>query len=83
MTQNSKRVFDFLVGNGAGMRFTTKEVQKALGFEQCATVLGAVSSLARKGYAVWDKEDREVNGEMKNVSVFYLTEAGANYVPED
>lgn len=83
MTPNSRKVLDFLKGNGVGVKFTTREVQNALGFEKSGSVTGSVTGLAKKGYAVWEKEIREVDGQEKEVSVFYLTEAGANFVPED
>lgn len=83
MTANSRKVFDFLKGNGAGVKFTVKDVQSALGFENASSVVGSVSGLARKGYAVWDKEVRsDDEGKETSVSVFYLTPEGAEYGPD-
>lgn len=83
MTPNSRKVLEFLQGNGAGVKFTTKEVQEALGFEKVASVTGSVSGLARKGYAVWEKETRtDAEGNEKVVSVFYLTDEGAKFDPD-
>lgn len=83
MTPNSRKVLDFLKGNGVGVKFTTKDVQTALGFEKAGTVTGSVTGLVNKGYAVREKELREVDGKEKEVSVFYLTEDGANFDPDD
>lgn len=83
MTPNSRKVFDFLKENGVGVRFTTKEVQTALGFEKAGSVTGSVTGLCNKGYAVREKEMRtDTEGKSKEVSVFYLTEAGAAFDPD-
>lgn len=82
MTPNSRKVLDFLKGNGVGVKFTTKDVQSALGFEKAGTVTGSVTGLVNKGYAVREKEIREVDGKEKEVSVFYLTQEGADYNPD-
>ena len=75
MTPNSRKVFDFLKGNGVGVKFTTSEVQKALDLEKAGSVTGSVTGLVKKGFA-------EVDGKQKEVSVFYLTEAGAAFDPD-
>lgn len=82
MTPNSRKVLDFLKGNGVGVKFTTHDVQKALGFEKAGTVTGSVTGLVNKGYAVREKEIREVDGKQKEVSVFYLTQEGADWDPD-
>lgn len=82
MTPNSRKVFDFLKGNGVGVKFTTRDIQTALGFDKPGCVTGSVTGLAKKGYAVWEKETREVDGKTKEVSVCYLTEAGAAFDPD-
>ena len=82
MTPNSRKVLDFLKGNGVGVKFTTRDVQKALDFEKAGTVTGSVTGLVNKGYAVREKEMREVDGKQKEVSVFYLTQEGADFDPD-
>ena len=82
MTPNSRKVLDFLKGNGVGVKFTTKDVQTALDFEKAGTVTGSVTGLVNKGYAVREKELREVDGKQKEVSVFYLTQAGYDFDPD-
>lgn len=82
MTPNSRKVFDFLKGNGVGVKFTTSEVQKALDLEKAGSVTGSVTGLVKKGFAVREKEMRKVDGKQKEVSVFYLTEAGAAFDPD-
>lgn len=81
MTPNSRKVLDFLKGNGVGVKFTTKDVQTALNFEKAGTVTGSVTGLVNKGYAVREKELREVDGKQKEVSVFYLTQEGMDFDP--
>ena len=82
MTPNSRKVFDFLKGNGVGVKFTTKDVQEALNLEKAGCVTGSVTGLVKKGFAVREKEMREVDGKQKEVSVFYLTEEGAAFDPD-
>ena len=83
MTENSRKVFEFLKAAGVGVRFTTKEVQTELGFEKAGSVTGSVTGLCNKGYAVREKETRtDAEGKTKEVSVFYLTEAGAGFDPD-
>ena len=82
MTPNSRKVLDFLKGNGVGVKFTTRDVQTALDFEKAGTVTGSVTGLVNKGYAVREKEMREVDGKQKEVSVFYLTQEGYDFDPD-
>lgn len=83
MTPNSRKVFDYLKAAGVGVRFTTKEVQEALGFEKAGSVTGSVTGLVNKEFAVREKETRtDAEGKSKEVSVFYLTEAGAAFDPD-
>lgn len=83
MTENSRKVFDYLKSAGAGVKFTTKQVQEALGFEKAGSVTGSVTGLVRKGYAERFKETVEVEeGKTKEISYFCLTEAGAAFDPD-
>ena len=82
MTENSRKVFDFLKGNGVGTRFITKDVQTALGFEHSGSVTGSINGLYKKGFVDKVTEEREVDGKTKKVCVFWLTEAGANFDPD-
>lgn len=83
MTPNSRKVFDYLKAAGVGVRFTTKEVQEALGFEKAGSVTGSVTGLVNKKFALREKEMRtDAEGKSKEVSVFYLTEAGAAFDPD-
>lgn len=83
MTVNSRKVFDFLKSNGVGVKFTTAEVMQALGFEKAGSVTGSVTGLVKKGYAERAKEVRpDAEGKEKEVSVFWLTEAGSNFDPD-
>jgi hypothetical protein len=83
MTENSRKVFEYLKSAGAGVKFTTKDVQKALGLEKAGSVTGSVSGLVKKGYAERFKEEVETeDGKVKEVSYFCLTEAGANFDPD-
>jgi hypothetical protein len=83
MTEGSRKVLNYLKEAGAGVSFTVKEVQEALGFEKAGSVTGSVTGLARKGYAVWTKEEvTDAEGKTKEVSKFYLTEEGAAFDPD-
>lgn len=83
MTENSRKVFDYLKSAGAGVKFTTKQVQEALGFEKAGSVTGSVTGLVRKGYAERFKETVEVEeGKTKEISYFCLTETGAAFDPD-
>lgn len=83
MTPNSRRIFDFLKQAGVGVKFTTKDVQEALNLEKVGSVTGTVNNLVKKELAVREKEIREVDGKQKEVSVFYLTEKGAAFDPDE
>jgi hypothetical protein len=83
MTENSRKVLEYLQNAGAGVKFTTKEVQKALNFEKAGSVTGSVTGLVKKGYAerfVEVVEDED--GKEKEVKYFALTEAGASFDPD-
>ena len=83
MTEGSRKVFEYLKSAGAGVKFTTKQVQEALGFEKAGSVTGSVTGLVRKGYAERFKETVEVEeGKTKEISYFCLTEAGAAFDPD-
>lgn len=82
MTEGSRKVFDYLKAAGAGVAFTTKEVQTALGFEKAGSVTGSVTGLVKKGYAERFTETVEIDGKTQEVKKFALTEAGANFDPD-
>jgi hypothetical protein len=83
MTKNSREVFDYLKAAGAGVKFTTKDVQSALGFEKAGSVTGSVTGLVKKGYAERFTETVETeDGKVKEIKYFALTEAGANFDPD-
>lgn len=82
MTENSRKVFEFLKAAGAGVAFTTKDVQKELGFEKAGSVTGSVTGLVKKGYAERFTETVEIDGKTQEVKKFALTEAGANFDPD-
>ena len=83
MTENSRKVFEYLKNAGVGVSFTTKEVQTALGFEKAGSVTGSVTGLCNKGYATRFTETIEdENGKTKEVKKFALTEAGFNFDPD-
>lgn len=83
MTEGSRKVFEYLKAAGAGVAFTTKQVQEALGFEKAGSVTGSVTGLVRKGYAERITETvTDEDGKTKEVKKFYLTEEGANFDPD-
>ena len=83
MTEGSRKVFEYLKAAGAGVKFTTKDVQTALGFEKAGSVTGSVTGLVKKGYAERFTETvTDAEGKTKEVKYFALTEAGANFDPD-
>lgn len=83
MTPNSRRVFEYLKAAGVGVKFTTKQVQEALGLEKPGSVTGSVRGLVLKGYAEkFTEEVEDENGKTKSVMVFCLTDDGANFDPD-
>ena len=83
MTEGSRKVLEYLQAAGAGVKFTTKQVQKDLGFEKAGSVTGSVTGLVRKGYAERFTETvTDEEGKTKEVKMFALTEAGANFDPD-
>ena len=83
MTENSRKVFEYLKSAGAGVEFTTKQVQEALGFEKAGSVTGSVTGLVKKGYAERFKKTVETeDGKTKEVSYFCLNEAGMAFDPD-
>lgn len=86
MTENSRKVFDYLKAAGAGVKFTTKQVQEALNFEKAGSVTGSVTGLVRKGYAERFTETVEVEEDgktkTKEVKYFALTDAGVAFDPD-
>lgn len=89
MTEGSRKVFDYLkeqtIKDGLGRKFTTKEVQKALGFEKAGSVTGSVSGLCRKDPALAERFKETVeteDGKTKEVNYFALTQAGIDYDPD-
>ena len=73
MTDNARKVISYLQEAGAGVKFTVKEVQTALGFERPGAVAGTITSLAKKKEAEWITET-DANGEEKKYLA--LTQAG-------
>lgn len=82
MTDNSRKVFDYLKNAGVGVKFTTKDVMAALKLEKAGAVTGSVTGLVRKGYAERFVETVEVDGKEKEVKYFALTELGASFDPD-
>lgn len=84
MTENSRKVLDFLQKNGVGVKFTYAEVAKELGLKSAAAVVGSITGLKNKGCADTIKEDITLeDGKTKKVAYFWLTEKGATYNPDE
>lgn len=82
MSSNARAILSYLQSAGAGVKFTYKQVQEALGFEKPAAVVGTVTSLAKKGYVDKFVETAEVDGKEKEVKLFALNDAGAAFDPD-
>lgn len=80
-TENSIKVFRFLHDN-YGTKLTNKDIADALGVSG-PTVVGSVTGLCKKGYAV-RTEEHVAGADGKDVVVKYisLTEEGLSYDPE-
>lgn len=79
-SEASIAVFRFLKEAGVGVGFTTKQVQEALGFEKPGSVTGTVTGLVNKEFATRYKETvTDAEGKSKEVSMFALTQKGADY----
>ena len=82
MTENSRKVLDFLQKNGVGVKFTYAEVAKELGLKSAAAVVGSITGLKNKGCADTIKEDITLeDGKTKKVAYFWPTEKGCNLQP--
>ena len=86
MTENSKKVLEFLQENGVGKAFTYKEVAEALDFDNTATVIGSVGSerggLVKRGLVEKFAEEVELeDGKTKTIKKFALTQAGMDFDP--
>lgn len=82
MSTNSRKVFDFLKANGVGVKFSVKDIQTALDFDTHAKVIGSLRSFVKKGVVAKTTETRTVNGESKEVPVYWLTAQGATTNPD-
>lgn len=83
MTEGSRKVLNYLQSAGVGVEFTTKQVQEALGFEKAGSVTGSITGMVKKGLAERTKKVVETeDGKKKEVSVFWITDAGMNYDPD-
>lgn len=87
MTDNAKKVLNYLKEQGVGVPQTYKGVAEALGFEKQAAVIGSVGSerggLVKNGFVEKFTETVETeDGKIKEVKKFALTQAGMDYNPE-
>ena len=83
MTENSRKVLEFLKAAGAGVKFTANEVKDALHLEKVGSVTGSVTGLVNKGYAERFTETfTDENGKTKEIKKFALTQAGVEFDPD-
>lgn len=83
MSEAARKVLEFLKDAGPGVKFTTKQVQTALGFEKPGSVTGSVTGLVNKGYAERITESYEdENGKTVEVKYFALTPEGMEFNPD-
>lgn len=87
MTENARKVLDYLKAQGVGTPLTYKEVADALGFEKQAAVIGTIGSdrggLVKKGLVEKFTETVEQeDGKLKEIKKFALTQAGAEFDPD-
>lgn len=80
MTENSRKVFDFLKENGK--EFTAQEISVALGISVNA-VTGSVNGLVRKGRAIRREETKtDAEGKAKVIKYISLTDEGKAFDPD-
>lgn len=83
MSENARKVLNFLKDKGVGAQFTVKQMMNELGFEKAGCVTGSINSLVKKNYV-----DRTVevvedeNGKTSEVKYFGINAAGMEYDPD-
>lgn len=77
--ENPRKVLAVLKEAGANVEFTSKQMQEACGFEKAGNVTGSVTALVNRGAA---ERAKKIGDDGKEISVFYLTEAGVDYDPD-
>lgn len=83
MSENARKILDYLKGAGVGARFSTKDLMTALNFEKTGSVTGTMTSLVNKGYAEKDKvETQNEEGKTSTVTVYWLNDAGMAFDPD-
>lgn len=83
MSENARKVLDYLKNAGVGVAFTYKQVAEDLGFDKPAAVVGTVTSLAKKDYVEKFEDIVETeDGKSVTVKKFALNEAGMSYCPD-
>lgn len=83
MTENSRKVLEFLKAAGVGVKFTANEVKDALSLEKVGSVTGSVTGLVNKGYAErFTEEVTDENGKVKEIKKFALTAEGMAFDPD-
>lgn len=80
MTENSRKVFDFLKENGK--EFTAQDISAALGVS-VAAVTGSVNGLVKKGRAIRREETKtDAEGKAKVIKYISLTDEGKAFDPD-
>ena len=83
MSENSRKVLEYLKNAGVGVKFTYKQVATDLGFDKVGAVVGSITSFAKKEKV--DKFEESVTdseGKTKVVKFFALNDAGAAWDPD-
>jgi DNA-binding MarR family transcriptional regulator len=81
MTENSRKVFDFLKDN-YGEKLVHSQIAEALGVSSPA-VTGSVNGLVKKGYAIRNEETvMDENGKATTIKYISLTEEGFAFDPD-
>ena len=80
MTENSRKVLDFLKAN-YGEKVTANQIAEALGISVPA-VTGSVNGLVKKERAFREEATAEKDGKEVTIKYISLTEAGYNFDPD-
>lgn len=83
MSENSRKVLDFLKEAGVGVKFTSKQIKEALGIEKIQSVSGSIVSFCKKGFVEKSVETvADAEGKEKEVKFYSLTDTGMNFNPD-
>lgn len=82
MSENSRKVLAFLQEAGVGAAYSIAEVRTKLELPNTGCATGPMTSFAKKGIVEKFEETVEVDGKVKTVKKYALTQFGADFNPD-